>query len=150
MIFVDANFFLRALTWSPQREVQEMADLAGDLFRQAERGGVELTTSDAVIAEVAFVLTSKAHYALDAADAAARLAALLRVRGLKLREKRVILQALELWGTSPKLGFVDALTASYAQRSDIELASFDADFDQIPGIRRWQPPDKGDTRTSPT
>lgn len=34
---------------------------------------------------------------------------------------------------------VDALTAAYAQRSDIELATFDNDFDDSPGVTRWQP-----------
>ncbi len=64
---------------------------------------------------------------------------------MKLREKRTILAALDLWATVPKLGFVDALTAAYAQHLGVELATFDTDFDLLPGITRWLPPDNPET-----
>ncbi|MBA2276890.1 MAG: type II toxin-antitoxin system VapC family toxin [Chloroflexia bacterium] len=145
MIFLDANFFLRALTRSPRPDVQRMNRIAGDLMRRAERGEVELTTCDAVIAEVAFILTSKAHYNHTVADAAGRLGTLLRVRGVKLRDKRVLLRALDLWTGHPRLGFVDALAASYVQHTGMDLASFDRDFDDLTGISRWQPPEDVET-----
>ncbi len=144
MIFLDANYFLRALTRSPHPDIQRMNQIAGDLMRRAERGEVALTTSDAVIAEVAFILTSKAHYNHTVADAAGRLATLLRLRGVKLSDKRVLLRAFDLWTARPKLGFVDALTASYAQQAGIELATFDTDFDDLPGIARWHPEEPAD------
>lgn len=139
MILLDANFFLRLLTQSSQPETQRMNKIASDLFRRAEQGVIEATTSDVVIAEVAFILTAKAHYNLSVEDAAERLAAILRLRGIKLREKRAILRALDLWIDHPKLEFVDALTASYAQQAGIELATFDTDFDDLPGITHWSP-----------
>ncbi len=144
MIFLDANFFLRALTRSPRPDVQRMNEIASDLMREAERGVAELTSSEAVIAEVAFILTSKAHYNLPVSDAAGRLATLLRLRGVKLREKRLVLHALDLWTTHPKLGFVDALAAAYADQPGMQLATFDTDFDPLPGIARWQPPDRAE------
>jgi predicted nucleic acid-binding protein len=139
MIFLDANIFLRALTQSTDPGIQRMNEQASDLFRRAERGEIEVTTSDAVIAEVAFILTSKAHYQLAVGDAAGRMTTLLRVRGFKLRDKRIILRALDLWTAQPRVGFVDALTASYALQTGMELATFDTDFDQIPNITRWRP-----------
>jgi predicted nucleic acid-binding protein len=141
MIFLDANILLRALTHSSDPAVQRMNQQAGDLLRRADRGEVEVTTSDAVIAEVAFILTSRAHYQLSVADTAGRVATVLRARGLRIRDKRAVLGAFDLWVTNPKLGFVDALTVSYAQHADVELATFDTDFDQIRGITRWQPED---------
>lgn len=141
MIFLDANIFLRALTRSPDPRIQRMNETAGDLLRAAERGDVEMTTSDAVIAEVAFILTSRAHYQLTVPDAAGRIATLVRPRGVKLRDKRIVLRALDLWMASPKLGFVDALTASYAQQPGVELATFDSDFDHLSDIVRWRPDD---------
>lgn len=139
MIFLDANLFLRALTQSPDPAIQLMNQTAGNLFRQAERGDVEVTTSDAIIAEVAFILTSKAHYGLPVGEAAGRIAAMLRLRGVKIRDKRIVLRSLDLWADNPRLGFVDALTAAHAQQPDVELATFDTDFDTIPGITRWHP-----------
>lgn len=141
MIFLDANTFLRALTRSPDSHIQRMHEIAGDLLRAAERGEVEATTSDAVIAEVAFILTSRAHYQLAVPDAAGRIMTLVRLRGIKLRDKRIVLRALDLWMTNPRLGFVDALTASYAQQPGMELATFDSDFDDLPDIVRWSPAD---------
>lgn len=138
MIFLDANIFLRVLTRSSDALVQRMNQQAGDLLRRADRDQAEVTTSDAVIAEVAFILTSKAHYNLAVDEAAARIATIVRVRGFKIRDKRLVLQALDLWTEHPTLGFVDALTASYAQQPGVELATFDRDFDQLPGISRWQ------------
>lgn len=142
MIFLDANIFLRALTRSSDPDVQAMNQMAGDLLRRAERGDIDVTTSDAVIAEVAFILTSRSHYQQTVADAAGQLGVTLRLRGVKLRDKRVVLRALDLWTTHPKLGFVDALTASYAQQPDVDLATFDSDFDHLPDITRWHPGDE--------
>lgn len=117
MIFLDANILLRALIRSTDPATQQMNERAGDLLRQAERGDVEVTTSDAVIAEVAFILTSKAHYQLGVDDAAGRLATIMRLRGVKLRDKRVILRAFDLWSLpSPTRlrGCIDRLLRSAA------------------------------------
>lgn len=66
---------------------------------------------------------------------------MLRPRGVKLRDKRIVLGALDVWARNPRLGFVDALAAAHAHQPGIELATFDSDFDQLPGIRRWHPDD---------
>jgi predicted nucleic acid-binding protein len=139
MILLDANILLRALTRSDDPAIQRLSDIAGDLLRQMDRAEVEATTSDAVLAEVAFMLTAKSHYQLPVADAAGKLATIIRLRGFKRRDKRVLLRALELWTVQPSLGFVDALTAALAQRPGFELATFDADFNTLPGITRWYP-----------
>jgi predicted nucleic acid-binding protein len=139
MIFVDANVILRALTWSSQPEVQRMSLVAGELFRRVDRREVEITTSDAVVAEVAYILTAKTHYGVAVDDASARIATILRMPGFRLPEKRFVIRALELWVEHPKLDFVDVLTASYALRPGIELATFDRDFDRFPDITRWVP-----------
>jgi predicted nucleic acid-binding protein len=112
MIFLDANIILRALSRANGLAVKRMNDSAADLFRLAEQGAVEVTTSAAVIAEVAFILTAKAHYQLAVSEAAGRLSRLLQLRSVILRDKVVVFEAFEIWETKPKLGFVDALTAS--------------------------------------
>ena len=139
MMYLDANTFLRALTTSPDEPVQHMNQAAGELFHQMERGEVVATTSDAIFAEVAFILTSKAHYHLPVDDASDRIGTLVRLRGLRLRDKKVILEALDVWKKHPGLGFVDALAAAHAMQPGTILVSFDADFDRVSGVARWQP-----------
>jgi predicted nucleic acid-binding protein len=139
MIFLDTNYFLRLIAppATPQDEV--MTHQSAALFRAARNGSKEITTSDAVLAEVAFILTSAQNYKLSPAAASARLKPLLQLRGFRAADKKFWLRALDIWESSPRLGFVDALTASYAEQSGIELATFDADFNAFPSIVRYQP-----------
>ena len=137
MIFLDANVVLRSLTDSDDPIVQRWSRQAGALLTHADRGEADLTTSDAVLAEVAFILTAKSHYRLSVSEAAASLAAVVASRGLKLNDKRSILRALDLWESHPRIGFVDALTAAYAQLPGMQLATFDTDFDGIQDISSW-------------
>lgn len=53
--------------------------------------------------------------------------------------RRLYLRALDLWTTYPKLGFVNALTAAMVEGTDVKLATFDSDFNALPGIDRWSP-----------
>ncbi len=114
MNFLDANYFLRWLG-EPTTDIDVTRNsTATALFAQIQAGTVEATTSEAILAEVAFVLTSKHHYGLSAEIAAAYLAATVRMTGLKLApgRKRLYLRALEIWGERPRLGFVDSLTVA--------------------------------------
>ena len=97
-------------------------------------------TSEAILAEVAFVLTSKRHYSASVEAAAEALATAIRLR-LKFPPgmKRQYLRALELWVDHPALGFVDALTAAIVEHSDNALGTFDSDFDELDGILYWRP-----------
>lgn len=112
MIFVDANTFLRRIT-SPQTpsSAAEKA-ITIDLFRRAERGEIQLTTSEAVLAEVAFILTAKRHYAMSVEDVVARMLPYVRSRGLTFDRPSVLHDALLIWREFPRLGFVDALGAA--------------------------------------
>ena len=139
MIFLDANVLLRAFVQPDDLLTQRFSLVATELLRRAGRGEVEITTSDAVLAEVAFILTAKAHANLPVPIAAGLLASIVQLRGFRHGEKRSILGALDLWTNRPSLGFVDALTAAYAQAPVMRLATFDTDCDGLSGIDRWQP-----------
>ena len=139
MTFVGANSFLRSIVRSTTPDGQAKAAQAAALVRAAREGTADITTSEAVRAEVAYVLATPRHYQLPAADVAARLRPILQLRGLRLPEKRLYLRALDIMGSPPRLGFVDALTVAILERSGDDLASFDSDFDRVPGIRRYQP-----------
>jgi predicted nucleic acid-binding protein len=117
-----------------------MAATAAALFRLVRAGDETFVISDAVVAEVLFILSSKRHYAVPRADAAALLKPLLQLPGCRMPRKGLCLVALDLWTASPNLSFVDALVATYADRLGAPLATFDADLARVPGIVTWAPP----------
>ncbi len=141
MIFLDANFFLRYLVAPDGPDNQARHDIAAALFEAIELGEEEATTSEAALAEVAFILASKRQYNLPTADIAAYLSPIIRLPNLRLPRGRkgLYLRALEIWSELSRLGFVDALTAATVEGSELRLATFDTDFDSLPNIRRWQP-----------
>lgn len=64
--FVDANVFIRML----MGDDPERTRACGALFAQAQRGEVDLHTSEAIVAEVVFVLKSKVLFGLSRAQIA--------------------------------------------------------------------------------
>jgi predicted nucleic acid-binding protein len=143
VIFLDENVLLRAFVQPVVPRTERFSRVATELLRRAGRGEVEITTSDAVFVEVAFILTAKAHANLPVPVAAGVLASFVQLRGFRHSEKRPILGALDFWTNRPSLGFVDALTAAYAQAPGMQMATFDTDFDTLPGIDRCQPGEAG-------
>ena len=99
-----------------------------------------MRTTEAVIAEVLYVLSSPRQYKLSHADAAARLRPLLTLRGLQLPHKRSYLRALDLFGTHAFLDIEDAIQVVHMEREGVtELCSYDTDFDRLPTIARQEP-----------
>jgi predicted nucleic acid-binding protein len=142
MIFVDANYILRYLVQATTPAQRLMAEQARWLFEAVQRGEEEITTTEVVLHEVAYVLASKANYNLPAAEIATTLRVLLQLPGFKLPrgQKRTHLRALDLYTSHPKLGLADAIIAATAERQAIPLATFDSHFDDLPTVPRWQPP----------
>lgn len=140
MIFVDANYVLRYLVRPATPKDRAMSASAAKLFRQVEAGEATFTTTDAVIAEVVFILTSRRHYQIPRGEAVARLRPILSLQGCKLPRKMLCLRALDLWAATPRISFVDALGAVHTQELGLVLASFDDDLARLPGLTRWQPP----------
>ena len=141
MIFLDADYFLRWLVAPDTPDDVVPRSIAISLFICLERGEAEATTSEAILAEVAFVLTSKRQYGVEVKIAAESLATAVRFAGLKFApgKKQQYLRALEIWSERPALGFVDALTVAMVESSDHLLATFDADFEGLTGIEYWCP-----------
>ncbi|MXY26235.1 MAG: type II toxin-antitoxin system VapC family toxin [Acidobacteria bacterium] len=137
MRFLDANVILRYLT----RDDEAKAEACYELFQQVQRGEAELATCEAIVAEVIYVLSSpRLTYRLSHEETRARLLPLLTLRGLRLPQKRVCLQALDTYASSPSMDFEDALaTAHMEQRGIAEIVSYDRDFDSVPRVRRVEP-----------
>ena len=135
MQFIDANIFIRHLT----NDVPEKAQACLELFQKAQRGEVALTTSEVVIAEVVYVLSSKQLYHLPREEIRKLLYPLLSLSGLKLAHRKVYLRALDLYATYP-IDFEDAVVVAQMERQGVtDLYSYDRDFERVPGITRLEP-----------
>jgi predicted nucleic acid-binding protein len=142
MIFIDANVFLRFFVTPGTPQDRTMARQAGVLFKRVRAGEVEITTSEAVIAEVAFIAAAKSHHAIARSDAAGLLKSVLVLGGCRLPAKSACLRALDLWEAHPKLSFPDALGAAYSEELGYDLATFDQRLQRLPDINLYEfPPD---------
>ena len=135
MYFVDTNVFIRFLT----KDDPTKAMACFKLFQKAAASQITLYTSEAVIAEVVYVLASKKLYSLERGEIRTRLYPLLSVRGLQLAERDVYLRALDLYAAY-SLDFEDAFIAAHMDHQRIgELYSYDTNFDKTPGMWRLEP-----------
>lgn len=136
MRFLDTNLFLRYLV----RHDPVKARATRALFQRIRRGGETVATSEAIVAEVVYVLSSPRWYRFTHADVSARLRPLVALRGVRLSHKRTVLRALDLYAAHTFLDFEDALSVSHMERLGItEVLSYDTDFDRISGIQRVEP-----------
>jgi predicted nucleic acid-binding protein len=119
-------------------EYERMAQQAKRLVECAISGEIELLTTHAVIAEVVYVTSKQAKFSATVNEIAARLSAFVRFEGLKINDRSVVLEALEIWRTSPSLGFVDALAAAYGRQPGIMLATFDKGLEKVFGVTAWE------------
>lgn len=136
MKFVDTNVFIRFLTGDdPAR-----AAASHEFFARVERGEEAACTLEAVIAEIVFVTSSRAHHSLARLDIVRRLRPVLSLPGIAIPHRPTILRALEVYAAHAQLDFEDALTVAHMERLDIqELLSYDCDFDAVPGVTRVEP-----------
>ncbi|MEZ4500894.1 MAG: type II toxin-antitoxin system VapC family toxin [Thermomicrobiales bacterium] len=133
MIFLDENFLVRLLV-APQSEQDHlMVERAARLLRSALSGRREITTSEAVLAEVAYVL-SGTSYRIGRTEIAAGLTRLLQLRGFKSPFKTTWMEAMEIWVNRPSLSIVDSLAAAHCIESGMEIATIDRKLSQLPGL----------------
>ena len=136
MKFLDANIFLRYLVAGNERKSRDCLAL----FQRVQAGDEVVTTSEVIVAEVAYVLRSRAHYGLTPAEIGVRLKPLLALRGLKLDHKGACVRALEVWDAHATIDFEDALAVAHMERQGLtEIYSYDTDFDRIVGVARVEP-----------
>jgi predicted nucleic acid-binding protein len=133
--FVDTNLFIRAVTKDDLAKARDCYAL----FHRARRGKVDLHTSEAIVAEVVYVLTSPRIYGQPRRQVARALGPFLENRGLRLDHKLSVVAALARWAQS-NLDFEDCLAIEHALREDGgDVYSYDQDLDGIAGIRRLEP-----------
>lgn len=110
-----------------------------DLFERAQSGEIDLLTSEAIVAETVFVLTSARLYAASRETVAQSLLALLSIQSVHMDNKEVILAALQRFGAS-RFAFADCLCIEHARRRTAGMVfTYDRGFDRVPDIRRLEP-----------
>jgi predicted nucleic acid-binding protein len=135
MKFLDANVILRYLT----RDDLQKAENCYELFQKVKRGEIILTTCEAVIAEVIYVLSSNILYNLPRSEIYSLLLPIINLNGLKLNQKRLYVRALDIYA-SRNIDFEDALIFAHMEKQQIkEIYSYDRDFDKLTELRRLEP-----------
>ena len=135
MKFLDANIILRYLT----RDDPKKAENCYELFQKVKRGEIELTTCEAVIAEVIYVLSSHSLYNLPRDEICSLLLPIINLYGLKLPQKRLYVRALDIYA-SKNIDFEDASSVAHMEKRQIkEIYSYDSDFDKLEELRRLEP-----------
>jgi uncharacterized protein len=133
--FVDTDVLIRFLTGDDPKKQKA----AAALLKRAERGEVTLRTLDTAIADAVFVLTSPRLYRVAREDVRDMLSALVRLPGLDVDNRSIVLRALDLFAEYG-VDFGDAMiVASMRDSGSSELFSYDGDFDRIEGVRRREP-----------
>lgn len=141
MILVDTNVLLRYLTPPTDTAMQIHHDQATGLMEAIERGETLATTLEVVLHETCYLLIAPRVYGQPVQNVAPAIRALLQFAGWRFPAGYLSLyqEALDLWEAHPRLEFSDAVIAARCERGDLELASFDRHFDQLPQLRRWNP-----------
>lgn len=143
MIFLDANFFLRYIVRVETDEQLRMQRIAEDFLLALESGATEATTSEVVLHEVCYVMTSRRQYDASVDEAVTALEPILRLAALKFPsgDREIYLRALSIWQKYPKLEFADSVIAARCEVNGWELATFDKRLGSLPTVTRWQPSD---------
>ena len=133
--FLDTNIFIRYLT----RDDEVKAQAAYALLHRIERGEETALTSDAVIAEVVFILQSPRNYGLARERVRSLVEPVVWLRGLRLPNKRLYDRVFDLY-CATRMSFIDAYNVALMESNGVsEIYSYDTDFDRVEGILRLEP-----------
>lgn len=136
MRLIDTNIIIRYLT----KDDPVKAAACHRLIQDIKSGQDHADTTESVIAEAVYVLSSSKHYNLSHDDVVTNLAPVVQLRGLKVPRKRILLCALALYKQHPHLDFEDCINVATVEGdSSSTIVSYDRGFDRIPGLIRQEP-----------
>lgn len=133
--FIDSDVLVRYLIGDdPAKQVS-----ADPLPQRVEAGELALMAPDTVIADVIFVLSSPRLDHLPRAVAAAMLKQLVALPGLRISNRGVVLEALDVF-VRTNLDFgVAMIVASMRFAGANTLYSYHQGFDRVAGLVRQEP-----------
>jgi len=133
MRFIDTNLLLRYFTRDDETKAKDVKDLLQKVGNDEEK----ITTSLCVIFEIVFTLEK--YYKTPRPKIKDALSFFLSLNGLRLPDKELYLQALELY-VEKNISFSDAFNSVFCLKNGIkEIYSYDKDFDYIEGLKRITP-----------
>ncbi len=136
MRLIDTNIIIRYLT----KDDPVKAAACQQLIQDITSGKDYAETTESVIAEAVYILSSSKHYSLSHEDVVTNLAPVVQLRGLTVPRKRILLRALALYKQYRHLDFEDCINAATVEsKSPSAIVSYDRGFDKIPGITRQEP-----------
>ncbi len=133
--FVDTDMIIRLLTGDdPEKQAAAAA-----LFHKVQDGQLQVAAPDTVIADAVYVLASPRLYHIPHPAVRHLLAPLVQLPGFRIRNRRAVLRALELYARF-SIDFGDALIVASMEGAGSQLVfSYDRDFEGIEGITRQAP-----------
>ena len=135
MQFVDTNIFLRFLT----NDDPVKARKCFDLFENARLGKIKLQTTESVLTEVVYILSSKKLYALSPKEIYERILPMIKIKTLKILNKKTLLRAFQLY-IRYKLDIEDSILLAQMEDGRVkEIFSYDRGFDKVAEIKRLEP-----------
>jgi predicted nucleic-acid-binding protein len=128
---IDTNIILRYLT----NDIPEQAEKCEELFKRVSEEKEFIEVPLLVIAEAVWTMTK--YYKQPKKNVVESISIMLKTPGIKVRDKKLILDGLELY-RDKNVSFTDAYLATNCTYTQKGIYSFDEDFDRI-GIDRSEP-----------
>ena len=129
---LDTNVIVRFLTGNTDEKFRGVYDF----FQDIEQGKISVELKLIVLFQTIFVL--KSHYKVPKGKIVGAMKGLLKLKGLKIIEKKTVVRMMDLWDSN-SIEIVDAyLIACLEKNSQNILLSYDRDFDKF-NIKRKEP-----------
>ncbi len=129
-VFLDTNVLIRHLL----QDDSAQSPKASAFLKTIEDGIIAVATSDTVIFETVFLL--ERHYRRGREQIRDALLPIIYLPGIVLARKSSLAKVFDLY-IELNIPFADAHHAVQMERMAIrQIASFDEDFDKIPGVTR--------------
>ena len=129
---IDTNVLIRFLTNDRSSKYKTLYSF----FDSLEKGVLKVELKLVVLFQTAFVL--KSYYKVPKENISTSLIALLRFKGIQIKDKKIVMRTLELWHTN-NIVIVDCYLIACLENDEQSLIySYDHDFDKHP-IQRKEP-----------
>jgi predicted nucleic acid-binding protein len=129
---LDTNVLIRFLTNDRSPKYKSLYSF----FDSLELGHLQVELKLIVLFQTIFVL--KSHYKVPKKDIAAALSNLLQLKGVAIKDKKIVMRTLALW-REQNIEIVDCYLIACVEHDEQNiLYSYDRDFDRYP-VQRKEP-----------